>query len=240
MMASRLARRALAQSVRPAARASAPVGRRFASTSPSHAAKQSSDTPWIIGSALVFGPVIAYLLTPTAKSKAAHSSAEHKHSRTDSTPDHGGDDAPAPTSDVDAAATQAIESDSPKEAYAAEEGSAASPDDGKVHGVPELTDSDGNTASAEEIDASMKQAFKSNSPADAQREEEQEDQYANGAPGQTEEAETDHDQKEKPNTRSHPGTFQKEDDNSGPTDMGDARKGGVSKQAPKQAAQDKD
>ncbi len=60
------------------------------------------------------------------------------------------------------------------------------------------------------------------SPADAQREEAHEDKYASGAPGQTEESETDHEQKEKPTTHSNPGTSQ-----SGPTDQGDARKAGV-------------
>ncbi|TFK91859.1 hypothetical protein K466DRAFT_595724 [Polyporus arcularius HHB13444] len=232
-MASRLARRVLAHSVRPAARVSAPAGRRFASTSPSHAAKQSSDTPWIIGSALVFGPVMAYLLTPTAKSKAAHTAAS-KHQ----TAGHGavhddGADASEPTSNVDASEKQAIDADSPKDAHAAEEGSAPTPDDGNASGASELTDSEGNTASADDVNASLNQASNADSPADAQREEAQEDKYASGAPGQTEESETDHEQKEKPTTRSNPGTSQ-----SGPTDQGDARKAGVSKQAPKQADQD--
>ena len=31
--------------------------------------------------------------------------------------------------------------------------------DGKLHGAPAMTDSEGTTASAEEINASMKQAF---------------------------------------------------------------------------------
>ncbi|RPD77579.1 hypothetical protein L226DRAFT_568624 [Lentinus tigrinus ALCF2SS1-7] len=238
-MASRLARRAFANSVRPAARVSAPVGRRFASTTAGHVAKESSDMPWIIGSALVFGPVIAYLLTPTAKSKASHA-AEHKHAKAGISAVPNEVDAPAPKSDVDASATQAIVSDSPKDAQAAEEASfsdsAVSSEDGKVHGSPELTDSEGTTVSAEEVDASMKQAFDANLPVDAQRAEEGEDKYASGAPGQTEEAETDHEQKEKPG-RAHTGTLQT-DDHSGPTNLGDARQASTSKQAPKQASQD--
>ena len=48
MMASRLARRVLTQSVRPAPRAAAPTARRFASTGAGHATKQASDMPWIV------------------------------------------------------------------------------------------------------------------------------------------------------------------------------------------------
>ena len=109
-----------------------------------------------------------------------------------------------------------------------------------------MTDSEGTTASAEEVNASMKQAFvrtfarsisvganidfghfsvcgqESNIPVDAQQAEQNEDKYASGAPGHTEEAETDHEQKEKPGS-AHTGTIQNEDDKSGPTDLGDAR-----------------
>ena len=62
----------------------------------------------------------------------------------------------------------------------------------------------------------------SNIPVDAQQAEQNEDKYASGAPGQTEEAETDHEQKEKSGS-AHTGTIQNEDDKSGPTDLGDAR-----------------
>nr|VWO99461.1 Chaperone DnaJ [Ganoderma boninense] len=62
MMASRFARRVASQSLRSASRVSsrpaAPAARRFATTDAAHGAKESSDTPWMIGSALVFGPVV--------------------------------------------------------------------------------------------------------------------------------------------------------------------------------------
>ena len=60
---------------------------------------------------------------------------------------------------------------------------------------------------------------------DAQASEEKQakdDKWAEGAPGQTSEAETKPDQKEKPG-RSHTGTFQDSSDD-GPTNLGDARK----------------
>ncbi|KAI0770126.1 hypothetical protein C8Q74DRAFT_1353864 [Fomes fomentarius] len=238
MIASRLARRVLTHSVRPVTRVSVPSGRRFASTSAGHATKQSSDTPWIIGSALVFGPVIAYLLFG-AQDKAKHPTAEHhakpQPSISTEPPAKEAEEEPA-SSEVDKAAGQEVASDSPKDAQAAEE-TDPSPvsEDGKVHGSPALTDSEGNTASAEEIDASFKQAFKSNIPQDAQLAEAHDTTYGNGAPGQTEEAENKPDQKEKPGSP-HEGTFQ-EDGESGPTDLGDAREGAKSQQAPKQASQ---
>jgi len=50
------------------------------SSNSSHAGKPSSDTPWIIGSAFIFGPALAYLLSPYSK-KSAH----HEHHETHST-----------------------------------------------------------------------------------------------------------------------------------------------------------
>ncbi|KAI0712481.1 hypothetical protein C8Q76DRAFT_694045 [Earliella scabrosa] len=238
-MASRLARRVLTQSVRPAPRAAAPTARssRFASTGAGHATKQASDMPWIIGSALVFGPLMAYLLTSGSKGKAKHA-AEHHHAKP------GISSIPAPSSapkeeessEVEKSVAQAVASDSPKDAQAAEAAdSSPASEDGKVHGAPAMTDSEGTTASAEEIDASMKQAFKkANLPEDAQREEARDATYSSGAPGQTEEAEKKPDQKEKPG-HSPQGTF-KDEGESGPTDIGEAREGAKSHQAPKQAS----
>ncbi|KAI0629741.1 hypothetical protein C8Q77DRAFT_1138165 [Trametes polyzona] len=232
-MASRaFSRRVLAQSLRApaAARAAArPAGRRFASSSVEHGAKQSSDTPWIIGSALVFGPAAVYILTSSGKEKGKHSADAHhakaakahapseESLKKDEAPQ---EEAPAPAQDESAKDEQPVEQ----------------ADDGKLHGSSGLTDSEGTTISAEEANASMKQAFKSNIPEDAQRAEEKDDQFADGAPGQTSEAETKPDQKEKPG-RSHTGTLQSEDD-SGPTDLGDAREKATSKEAPKEASQD--
>ena len=52
MMIPRLTRRVISRSLRPAARTptrlSNTAGRRFATTDAAHAAKESSDTPWIV------------------------------------------------------------------------------------------------------------------------------------------------------------------------------------------------
>ncbi|KAF7980017.1 hypothetical protein HWV62_40130 [Athelia sp. TMB] len=89
-----------------------------------------------------------------------------------------------------------------------------------------VKDSDGTEASAEEISKSEKQAFDTDSPADAQAAEEHHEKYANGAPGQTEESEVDQDQEVgKGRSGGKKGTFQKdEDEGPRPTDMSDARK----------------
>ncbi|KAF9220934.1 hypothetical protein BS17DRAFT_786238 [Gyrodon lividus] len=49
-------------------------------SSESHAGHSSpgSDTPWILGSALVFGPAFLYLVSPSAR-KSSHGHAEHEH-----------------------------------------------------------------------------------------------------------------------------------------------------------------
>ncbi|TBU31767.1 hypothetical protein BD311DRAFT_751553 [Dichomitus squalens] len=232
MMASRLARRGLFQSVRPAARVSArptaPAARRFATTNAGHAAKESSDTAWQIGSALVFGPIIAYLLIGSGK-KSSHAAESHDHSQ----PAQHADPEPSAEkgpSDVQQAEDQAIAADSPKDAQAAEEaeaGSAAS-EDGKVHGAPAITDDDGNTASSEEIKDSFDKAFKANIPEDAEREEARqassgekqpsEDKPASQAEGQTKDSQSEGGEQ--------------------PTDIGEARQQAQSEKAPKQAAED--
>ncbi|KAJ8468501.1 hypothetical protein ONZ51_g9604 [Trametes cubensis] len=208
-MASRaFSRRLLSSALRAPAR---PAGRRFASTSSGHGAKQSSDTPWMIGSALVFGPIAAYLLTSQGKDKGKHAADAH----------HGkAAKAHAPSEELEPAKDE-------QPAEQSEQEPASESSDGKLHGAPAMTDSEGTTASAEEINASMKQAF---------RAEEQDDKFSQGAPGQTEEAETKPDQKEKPG-KSHTGTLQSDED-SGPTNLGDAREQAKSEKAPKEAAQD--
>ncbi|KAH9924298.1 uncharacterized protein BXZ73DRAFT_79268 [Epithele typhae] len=168
-MASRFAHR-LVTAARPAARVSTrSAGRRFASSGPGHAAKESSDTPWMIGSALVFGPVIAYLLFPSSKEKAKHTAAHPRaHDGLSHVPEpvaakqpasEPKPEAPEPE-DVQKSTAQAVASDSPKDAQNAEEtGSDSASEDGKVHGSPAMTDSEGTTASAEEVDESMNKAF---------------------------------------------------------------------------------
>ncbi|KAI0662171.1 hypothetical protein C8Q70DRAFT_963368 [Cubamyces menziesii] len=232
-MASRaFSRRLLSSALRAPAR---PAGRRFASTSSGHGAKQSSDTPWMIGSALVFGPIAAYLLTSQGKDKGKHAAdAHHAKAAKTHAPSEELVKEPAPKEEEPAPAEEPAKDEQPAEQSEQEPASESS--DGKLHGAPAMTDSEGTTASAEEINASMKQAFKANIPEDAQRAEEQDDKFSQGAPGQTEEAETKPDQKEKPG-KSHTGTLQSDED-SGPTNLGDAREQAKSEKAPKEAAQD--
>ncbi|KAI0330463.1 hypothetical protein GY45DRAFT_1323594 [Cubamyces sp. BRFM 1775] len=230
-MASRaFSRRLLSSALRAPAR---PAARRFASSNASHGAKQGSDTPWMIGSALVFGPIAAYLLTSQGKDKGKHSAeAHHAKAAKAHAPSEELIKDPAPKEEEPAPAEEPAKDEQPAEQSEPASESA----DGKLHGAPAMTDSEGTTASAEEINASMKQAFKANIPEDAQRAEEHDDKFSQGAPGQTEEAETKPDQKEKPG-KPHTGTLQSDED-SGPTDLGDAREKAKSKEAPKQAAQD--
>ncbi|KAJ2916993.1 hypothetical protein MD484_g3412, partial [Candolleomyces efflorescens] len=58
------ARRATSSAPNAAARA---VGRRTMASSAEHGAAKKSDTPWIIGSAIVFGPAFLYLVSPSAR-----------------------------------------------------------------------------------------------------------------------------------------------------------------------------
>ncbi|CDO76699.1 hypothetical protein BN946_scf184975.g8 [Trametes cinnabarina] len=241
-MASRaFSRRLFASALRAPAAVRPAAGRRLASTSAEHGAKQSSDTPWMIGSALVFGPIALYLLTTQGKEKGKHSADGH-HARAAKA------HAPSEQSiQKEEPAPEPASEEAPKDEQPAEQTDSSS--DGKLHGAQPMTDSEGTTVSAEEIDGSMKQAFvrtlsvsrritKANVPEDAQRAEENDAKFADGAPGQTAEAETKPDQKEKPGHH-HAGTLQSDDD-SGPTNMGDAREKATSKEAPKQAAQDSD
>ncbi|KAF8627711.1 hypothetical protein AX15_004283 [Amanita polypyramis BW_CC] len=80
-MASRVARTIFSAgaraSVRPT-RVAQQIGKRYNSASSHGASATPSDKPWIIGSAIIFGPALLYLLSPSAgKSTAAH--ATHKH-----------------------------------------------------------------------------------------------------------------------------------------------------------------
>ncbi|KAF8478099.1 hypothetical protein DFH94DRAFT_80792 [Russula ochroleuca] len=115
------------------------VSPRHFSTS-AHGPSKSSDTPWMIGSALIFIPTIGYLFSPSARSKPhhAHSATDHGQPRApaENTPkapslppaestkneetiadDEGTE---VPVEQVKASVTQAVEQDSPKEAAQAE------------------------------------------------------------------------------------------------------------------------
>ncbi|OBZ68656.1 hypothetical protein A0H81_11194 [Grifola frondosa] len=140
-MASRLGR-VFAHAIRPSVRA---VGRSAGATkrgvSTVQHAQETSDRPWIIGSALVFGPVFLYLLTPSAKKTEVK--AAQKHGRPSAkpqvtyVPDDEGNEFPA---------SESVDPPQPSS------------------GSQALTDSEGTTVSSEEIKDSMKQAFSEDSP----------------------------------------------------------------------------
>ncbi|KAJ2920523.1 hypothetical protein H1R20_g16573, partial [Candolleomyces eurysporus] len=89
MSSARLARSAFHAATRRAT-SSAPnaaraMGRRTMASSAEGAASKKSDTPWIVGSALVFGPAFLYLVSPSARKSAPahhdkHDSKAHEHS----------------------------------------------------------------------------------------------------------------------------------------------------------------
>ncbi|KAG5646505.1 hypothetical protein DXG03_003271 [Asterophora parasitica] len=87
------ARQSLASSLRTASRPVFRAGARRMASSSSHAAPKS-DKPWVIGSALVFGPAFAYLVSPSARAKShsahndAHDTPGHKtHQASEPTPE---------------------------------------------------------------------------------------------------------------------------------------------------------
>ncbi|KAH8082023.1 hypothetical protein BXZ70DRAFT_910850 [Cristinia sonorae] len=135
-MASRLGRRALAQLARPNLRFNAQNASRRSMSSSAHSTPKS-DKPWIIASALVFGPAAVYLLSPPAKAKAhdAHHASLPKHNPTPHTPipdtplpvkDDEGTEVPA--KEVEDSAKAAFNDDSPKDAQASEEGKSEQPE----------------------------------------------------------------------------------------------------------------
>ncbi|KAI9465534.1 hypothetical protein BJY52DRAFT_1183625 [Lactarius psammicola] len=151
-MASRLGARAFAPVLRRVVHRQAHGTARRQYSSNTHGASNSGDTPWIIGSALVFVPTIVYLLSPSAQSNShkTHSATGHDepHAHAKSTPEM--PPPPEPTEskatiadaegtevsveEVKASLTQAITQDAPKEAAQAEADAAESPksDDGAL------------------------------------------------------------------------------------------------------------
>ncbi|KAG0707068.1 hypothetical protein DFH29DRAFT_74929 [Suillus ampliporus] len=110
--------------------------RTMASTAP-HAphGNYGSDTPWMIGSALVFGPAMLYLLSPSSrKTDHAHAS-EHSHSAHRSDASHHAEPEPAAETsalkddegtevsgeEIKKSMEQAFDADSPKDAQEHEE-----------------------------------------------------------------------------------------------------------------------
>ncbi|KAI0004558.1 hypothetical protein BJV74DRAFT_808124 [Russula compacta] len=213
-MALRMGARSLAPALRRVAyrQARTVAPRQFSSSA--HSASKSSDTPWIIGSALVFVPTVVYLFSPSARSKPhqAHSATGHgnPHAPAENTPtpaplpveptknedtiaDAEGTEVPA--EEVKASIVQAVTQDSPKEAAQAEAESA------------ESAKSDDN------------------------------------APGQASEAETETNSEQVKKPHAEPEKDRAQDDKdaqSRPTDLGEARKQTTQVSAPKEAAASQD
>ncbi|TCD61209.1 hypothetical protein EIP91_008777 [Steccherinum ochraceum] len=217
-MASRLGRRALFQLSRSNLRVNAQnVGRRPMSSS-THGA-QTSDRPWIIGSALIFGPAAVYLLSPPAKAKA-HDAQQHSlpkkvtppSTHIPATPDVPVTDdegTEVPATEVQSSVQAAVEEDSPKDAQVAEQ-----------QGKGQSSESETAPATNVAPEASNKEST-SHEPT-----------VPTGAEPTTAKAE----QKESP-AGDHPGTLQGEE-HRGAADEGEARERSKSGQDPKEAAKE--
>ncbi|EGN98463.1 hypothetical protein SERLA73DRAFT_183485 [Serpula lacrymans var. lacrymans S7.3] len=155
----RLARRVLSSS-RPLRAPSARTSARTvfsqrsmsSSTGGAHGSSGGSDTPWMVGSGLLFGPALLYLLSPSARKSShgdAHDHSSHAHS----------EDATHATVEE----TEQTE-DSPKDAEPAVESQPAEDNS--------MTDDEGTKASGEEIQESVQNALNTDSPKDAQVAEE--------------------------------------------------------------------
>jgi len=176
-------------------------------SSTAHSASNSGDTTWMIGSALVFIPTIVYLLSPSARSKP-----HQAHSAAG----HGEPHAPA--------------ENTPK----------APPPVEPTKNEGTIADADGTEVPVEEVKASITQAITQDAPkeaAQAEVETAESTKFNDGAPGQTSDAETDHEQKTRPHAESKKGTLQGDGDmEPRPTDLGKAREQTTKASAPKEAA----
>ncbi|KAI0693213.1 hypothetical protein BC835DRAFT_1089329 [Cytidiella melzeri] len=214
-MAFRLSRTSFGRLAIPSARVGARQAPRRAMSSSSHGT-QGSDRIWIIGSALIFGPAAAYLLSPSAQSKAhdaqQHSLPKHKASEPEN--------APVP-------ATPPPQEHAPAE---------PSPEPSVI------TDDEGNTASSDEVADSINKSVDNDSPKDAYAFEAGEQKETGGAASgdkaiseKAESPESGHVQSEKPSSeKDTSGTLQSKED-SGPSDIGDARRQAKSGNDPKEA-----
>ncbi|KAK0487603.1 hypothetical protein IW261DRAFT_1589916 [Armillaria novae-zelandiae] len=162
-----MASRAFTSSLRAALRRPAlnrvavPSCKRFNST---HApSAPSSDTPWIIGSAVVFGPLLLYLLKPDGK-KTDHHHAKSEH-KPEPVVEEKEAEAPAPAAEESAP-------EPPAEAPAAETTSAPAAETASETAT--ITDDEGTPVSAEEVKESIQQAEASDAPKEAAAEEKKE------------------------------------------------------------------
>ncbi|KAH7906720.1 hypothetical protein BJ138DRAFT_1104915 [Hygrophoropsis aurantiaca] len=97
-----------------------------------------SDTPWMVGSALVFGPALLYLLSPSSRNASHHHEkhTEEHHSEvkaeeeeTKEPPMADDEGTEVSGSEVKESMDQAFNTDSPKDAQVAEESESAPPKD---------------------------------------------------------------------------------------------------------------
>ncbi|KAI0283935.1 hypothetical protein BGY98DRAFT_949637 [Russula aff. rugulosa BPL654] len=132
-----------------------------------HSAPKSSDTAWMIGSALIFIPTIGYLLSPSARSKP-----HHAHNATG----HGQPHAPAENTST---APQAPEPIKNEETIADDEGTEVPAEQVKASIIQAVTQD--SPAEAAQAEAEMTESTKNE----------------DGAQGKASEAETDREQIEK-------------------------------------------
>ncbi|OJA09996.1 hypothetical protein AZE42_03819 [Rhizopogon vesiculosus] len=110
----------------------AAFSRRTMASSAPHAShgSQGSDTVWMIGSALVFGPAFLYLLSPSARKTGDSHASEHSHGAHRSDASHHAEPQPAVKDDEGAEVSgdeikdsmdKAFDADSPKDAQEHEE-----------------------------------------------------------------------------------------------------------------------
>jgi len=128
------------------------------------AAKQSSDIPWMIGSALIFGPALAWCLSQSGNSNHAHHDAHSESKEQLSVKDSEGTE--TPVAEVIESVDTAVAADSLKGPEASEEQLKKSEPEPNLP----VTDADGETVS-EEVKESVEQAVESDSPKDAQQAE---------------------------------------------------------------------
>ncbi|KAK7028131.1 hypothetical protein VNI00_014946 [Paramarasmius palmivorus] len=115
-MASRAARQffsSLRSSARPAFRAQHAGRRGMSSTA--HEVKKGSDMPWIIGSAVVFGPAFLYLVSPGSRKTAPHKPhGKHDHHESQSHAPLPMKDDEGTEADVSGSVAKAVAEDAPK------------------------------------------------------------------------------------------------------------------------------
>ncbi|KAA1469940.1 hypothetical protein DENSPDRAFT_835634 [Dentipellis sp. KUC8613] len=202
-MASRIARRLFSTGTRVARQQAAPHPGAVHHFKPG--GSSANDRLWQIGSAALFLPTLAYLLSPGSRAPAhdAHHAPAHSAPAT-----------PAKAEEPAPAAAEVTET--------------------KAEAEVVTTDDEGTKVPAEEIKESNARAFATGAPQDASAAEVADAKFDDGKPGQTSESESDHEQSEKPSSEPKTGTVQSSGE-TGPTDLADAREESTSGKQPKEA-----